>query len=365
MRPPVPARAALALLGALVLAGCGPTFQSVRRTATLGESLGGEAGALLGGPRICELLLGATARAAAAQAAAPALTPAPGASPPLAPLALASPPLACAEIGVVETARVMAGGARLLGAYARALGELAQDGSVSFGSLLDLVGNVKATAQAQRGGSLSVGSAGQKLSALMALGSASWRRKELARLILQADPQVSRIGRGLLLHLRLQREALSSLRGDGRGERGLLSNLRREIAAMGTLLRCQERDLTCRSLQRYGPLWSLELTMVAAWAEEQAQGLDRFERALSAFLAAHSILATHAADRGGAGLGDRDGRIEDEIRREIRQEIRRPILAPASAPASTPGPGAAPDANKDQAPPPRQGGEGARPAERD
>src|SRR5437660_1217759 len=107
MRPSAPsfARLGAGALWPLVLlfAACGPSFRSVRQTAALGERVLARSAVLLGGPRICELLLGATARAA--QPAANNANEEPGAAP------------GCADVGAAETAQVMLRGAGLLSAY--------------------------------------------------------------------------------------------------------------------------------------------------------------------------------------------------------------------------------------------------------
>lgn len=268
---------ALCALGALV--GCTPTFTSVREAAALGERIGALSGVLAHGPRVCAL------QEAGLRLSQGAADPRAGSL--------------CADLKVQETARIMQRGSGLIASFSSSLGHLSHQQDVSLGTLSDFLGNTLATAAATPA-SLSMASAGNKLSGLMALLSTSWRRREVRRYIVDAHPHLQVMVERLRQHARLSRSVLRGIKGSAPGdpspERGLLGGLQRELLDTEQFLRCGEKDQTCQSVRHFARVWSMSLWHIQVWIEDEAEALSRYERALLDFWVAYEVLYRHARD---------------------------------------------------------------------
>lgn len=269
----------LVVLGVVgLLGGCGSTFRSVRETAVLGERMGMLAPVLAHAPRHCDLqAAGSTMRAVAAGA---------------------QPADLCADLRVAENAAIMLRGSALIAAYAGAMNDLAQGRDVNLATLADFLGNAAATA-AGSPGTMSVASAGNKLSAVMGLLTTAWRRRELRRYIVDAEPPLRIMVERLRDHVRLLRVVLRGLKGTAPGtaspERGLIGGLRVQLVGTAAKLSCAERDDTCQALRQFAQVWSMSLSQAQAWVEDEDEALVRYDRALADFWAAFTVLHRRAA----------------------------------------------------------------------
>jgi hypothetical protein len=303
----------LCALGALV--GCTPTFTSVRETAALGERIGLLSGVLAHGPRVCALQ---EAGLRLAQGQAVAADPRAGSL--------------CADLKVRETAQVMLRGSGLIASFSSSLGHLSYQQDVSLGTLSDFLGNTLATAAATPA-SLSMASAGNKLSGLMALLSTGWRRREVRRYIVDAHPHLQVMVEGLRQHVRLSRSVLRGIKGSGPGdpspERGLLGELQRELLDASKFLRCGEKDLTCQSVRHFAQVWSMSLWHIQVWIEDEAEALSRYERAVLDFWVAYEVLYRHARD-------PKDTFDDGPMYEEIKQAILRAASSRRAGPWQDP-----------------------------